>query len=171
MKYVDGYGTKYIVTEEGKIFHNNGSMREIGKGNSGKYRKATLTDSNGFRKQYKVHRLVANAFIEREKGKTHVDHIDGNRLNNSVSNLRWCTDEENQEHRIVQNNHGGEYGIVGNVNTPVKIMHNGIKYHSKSHLARELSKIRGATEGTLRKRIREVIARKGTLYGFPIQIL
>ena len=42
-----------------------------------------------------VHRLVAQAFIEQPEGKEYVDHIDDNRSNNDISNLRWCTQAEN----------------------------------------------------------------------------
>lgn len=47
------------------------------------------------RKHAKVHRLVANAFIPKEPGKTHINHIDGNNQNNSISNLEWVTNAEN----------------------------------------------------------------------------
>lgn len=42
-----------------------------------------------------VHRLVAQAFIPKVEGKDCIDHIDGNTRNNNVSNLRWCTNQEN----------------------------------------------------------------------------
>lgn len=170
MKYIDGYGTKYTITRDGKVF-NNKTGKEIGKGYSGKYKKVQLICENGIKKQYKVHRLVAMHFLDKEEGKDTVDHIDGNRLNNSVDNLRWCTNEENQEHRTLQKNDGREHGVKGNINTPVRIEYNGTEYTSKSHLARELSRERGATEATLKKRIREVLERNGTLYGFPLKVL
>lgn len=53
---------------------------------------------NKKRKYLLAHRLVATAFIPNPDGKTEVNHIDGNRQNNTVGNLEWATRSENMQH-------------------------------------------------------------------------
>lgn len=59
------------------------------------YEQIALVDKNGKRVKKYIHRLVAEAFIPNPKNKPEVDHIDTNRKNNIVDNLRWTTREEN----------------------------------------------------------------------------
>lgn len=61
------------------------------------YKMVTLT-KNSKGKMFKVHRLVALAFIPNPENKPQVNHIDGNKNNNHVSNLEWCTAKENCFH-------------------------------------------------------------------------
>lgn len=55
--------------------------------------------NNNIKKFYFIHTLVILAFVPNLKGKKHVNHIDGIKLNNRADNLEWCTDSENQLHR------------------------------------------------------------------------
>lgn len=82
---------------------DTGVLRDIVRGrivaqhmDSAGYIRTRLASSDGKERKYVVHRLVASTFLPApEEGRTHVDHIDGNRANNCVSNLRWCTQLEN----------------------------------------------------------------------------
>ncbi len=65
-----------------------------------------FSDNNGYMtinlhgKRFRVHRLVANAFIPKIKGKNIINHIDGNKANNYVYNLEWCSYKENSIHAV-----------------------------------------------------------------------
>lgn len=52
----------------------------------------------GVVKSFKVHRLVAGAFLPNKLSKAQVNHKDGDKWNNAVSNLEWCTSSENIQH-------------------------------------------------------------------------
>lgn len=54
---------------------------------------------NGKRQSFKVHRLIATAFRPNPENKPHIDHVNRNRNDNRVTNLRWVTSKENSENR------------------------------------------------------------------------
>ena len=55
-------------------------------------------------KMFKIHRLVAKAFLPNVENKECVDHVYYNKLNNTISNLRWCDLSENQYNRKLNKN-------------------------------------------------------------------
>lgn len=63
------------------------------------------------RKSFLIHRLVAVAFIPCVDGKDCIDHIDGDRTNNFVDNLRWCTKKGNSQFPLARANYAkGQIG-------------------------------------------------------------
>lgn len=74
---------------------------------NGKVLKPQLNKKEGYyrvnlnNKHYYIHRLVADTFFEGDHQKIDVNHIDGNRLNNNISNLEWCTRKENIRHAYI----------------------------------------------------------------------
>ena len=61
------------------------------------YKQVVLTGTDGKRTTISVHRLVAITFMDLQDG-LQVNHRDGDKLNNSLSNLEWCTQEDNMKH-------------------------------------------------------------------------
>ena len=57
-----------------------------------------LTDNQGKRKDYKIHRLVATYYLDNPSNLPIVNHKDGNKTNNHISNLEWCTYSQNCLH-------------------------------------------------------------------------
>lgn len=96
-KWVDipGYEGLYQVSDCGRIAR--GQRIKIPHTDRGGYLTVWLSKDSK-QKNYKVHRLVAQAFIPNPEGKRTVNHIDGNKQNNNLFNLEWATHSENINH-------------------------------------------------------------------------
>ncbi len=91
---------------------------------------------NGKRKGMLIHRAVALTYIPNPYNKAEVNHIDGNKLNNHVSNLEWCTHSENMKHAFktgLANNSGGKNGMSKILlNTETGIYYETVREAAKS---------------------------------------
>lgn len=103
-KNIKGY-ENYQVSNFGRVKRKSGfdeskhyRKEKILKQNNAKGYFQVALYKNKKRKDFKVHRLVCNAFLINNKNKKQVNHKDGNKLNNNISNLEWCTPSENIKH-------------------------------------------------------------------------
>jgi hypothetical protein len=109
-KDVQDYELMYAISSDGEVKSKARVVRTKGGGlrpvrekfNSIRYDKdgyrITHLSKEGKVKTMKIHRLVASAFIPNSTHKPQVNHIDGNKSNNTVTNLEWVTGAENQTH-------------------------------------------------------------------------
>lgn len=100
-KPVKGFEGLYLVSDIGEVYSllTNKCLLPAKKRTG--YLQVTLS-KNTLLSYHLVHRIVAEAFIPNPDGKRQVNHIDGNKSNNSVSNLEWCTCRENIIHSIYE---------------------------------------------------------------------
>ena len=94
-KDVPGYEGLYQVSSVGRIMRD-GRTRKLKSDHMG-YLVVALC-KKGIEKDWKVHRLVALAFLQNPEQKRVVNHIDGDKQNNRVENLEWVTHSENMRH-------------------------------------------------------------------------
>lgn len=103
MKTIKNTNEKYAITEYGRVW----SYPRQGTKTEGMFIK-TYFDVNGYevaplyingkQKHIKIHRLVAETYIRPIKNKLEINHIDGNKQNNHISNLEWVDRSENIQH-------------------------------------------------------------------------
>lgn len=106
-KPIKGFEGIYEVSNLGRLKsfkkHENGYILS-NKNSKGGYFSITLTDyKNNKTKHTRVHRLVAETFIPNPNNYPVVNHIDGNKQNNRVDNLEWCTVQHNVKHALNHN--------------------------------------------------------------------
>ena len=92
----------YSINELGEIRNDiTGKLKKTFIGKKNGYKTVDLWENNKATK-YTIHRLLAENFIPNPENKPTVDHKDGNRLNNSLDNLRWATySEQNSRFKTV----------------------------------------------------------------------
>lgn len=107
----------FIVFEDGRIFK----------------RLDPPVSSSGYKfvrvgeKSYPLHRVIASAFIPNPEDKPQVNHIDGNKTNNAVSNLEWVTHQENVQHAVKLGLRGSKKSLVEKQKPPFSVLASAAK--------------------------------------------
>ena len=99
MKDVIGYEELFSITEDGQIWSKRSSrFLKLNILNGYLAHVTKIGGREGKNVVLKAHRLVAKAYVSNPENKPYVNHKDGDKLNNHVDNLEWCTAKENTQH-------------------------------------------------------------------------
>lgn len=99
-KWISGYEGLYQASNLGNIKSYKRGRELILKPRIDKdsYHKVILADENGIRKEYRLHRLIAQTFLENPNNHPFVNHKDEDVTNNNVNNLEWCDAKYNDNY-------------------------------------------------------------------------
>lgn len=99
-KVIEGTSGLLEVSDEGRVRSNmrDGRILKQQRDNKGYYRVSVTVERK--KMHFKVHRLVAEAFVQNPMSLPQVNHIDGDKLNNRAENLEWVTNIQNAHHAM-----------------------------------------------------------------------
>jgi len=104
---INGY-PNYLIYEDGRIWSKNIKKNKKYELSKFGYKRISLYNKQK-RKCFLIHRLVALHYIPNPNNYVTVDHIDRNKLNNHISNLRWASRSMQNENRNIISNTGEKY--------------------------------------------------------------
>lgn len=141
----------YTITSDGLIYSDNSGLMKTRNRAGTDYQIINLSKLDGSKRTFRVHRLVMMAFNPIENmDELEVNHIDGNKKNNKLENLEWCTASENQIHAfktgLNKSRRGEESNFSKLTNDDVKKI---FELREKGLLQREIAEIVGCTKSNI----------------------
>ena len=143
------YDEKYLVSTFGRVM-NFKTGRILKPEMRKECLRVKVTTKGDKSMSFRIHRLVAEAFIPNPENKECVMHLDGNRLNNSVHNLAWCTALEAYSNFVERDLPPNVYFV--NNRYLVQMNRNGVRYHKCLKTLEEAIACRDATYQVLDKK-------------------
>lgn len=149
-KDVPDYEGYYKISNFGNVYSiKSNLLLKQSKLNKG-YHEVKL-QKNGFKQNFRVHRLVATMFISNPLGLSEVNHIDENKSNNCADNLEWVTRKQNVNHGT--RNERASHSLKESNKRPIlAIFKNGVTTEYSS--ANECARILGLSAGNINSVIR-----------------
>ena len=132
IRTIKGY-TDYFITHEGIVWSKKRN-KIISPYNNGKGYLQIYLWKNKKRKRFYIRRLVIEHFIPNLLNKFQINHKDGNKQNNNINNLEWCTRSENMQH-------ASKNGLMRKKLTEQQVLEIREKYKSGNYTHRQLSKM------------------------------
>lgn len=128
-----GYEDFYLISNYGNLYSKrSGKVIKPILQKSGYYSISTkLGNKSTNTISIRIHRLVAKTFVQNPENKPFVNHKDGNKLNNSVENLEWCTQKENSHHASIN---GLYKGLKGENGTASKLTNEQVNCIRQEHI-------------------------------------
>lgn len=141
----------YSITEEGEVIGKDGVSKLSQFKSVRGYMQVGLYIRGDTKRKYSIHRLVALTYVPNPDNKPQVDHIDGNKLNNHHTNLRWVTGSENVAKAFKQGRVGSRKGKLSGRLTGLYLTHEALAVldtvSNKSKYVSELI-VKGTKTGT-----------------------
>lgn len=137
-KDIKGFEGLYKISNKGRVYSFQ-TCKYLKPGvNKKTMYKAVVLFYNGKSITKKIHRLIAENFIPNPENKPFVDHIDGDRHNNSIDNLKWVTPYENSNNPITKSKQKYKRGMPRpELGKPVMCIETGIVYESANEAYRQ----------------------------------
>lgn len=121
-KQIEGYDN-YMVSNLGRVkslnYNHTGKEQVLKPLKHNKNYLMVILYKNGKYKNFKVHRLVAKTFLPNPDNKPCIDHINTNRSDNRVDNLRWVTQKENNNNPLTKEKQVGKIGKLSPNHKPI----------------------------------------------------
>lgn len=148
---IANYEDKYLISSNGEIFsiYSDCVLKPVT--NSNGYRKVTLTDGAGGTKDVSIHRLVALHFLPNPYQHTQVNHKDGDKSNNTVGNLEWCSATGNIQHALKTNLRPGYMSLA----EKDELVQRVISGEMIKDISKEIGRKQESLAGMLRKRAKD----------------
>ena len=158
-KDIKGYENLYEISNFGNVRNKN---KQIKKQYDNKGYLCVELYKKNKRKHFRIHRLVMMTFNDNSNHKLDINHIDGNKYNNKIDNLEWCTRKENLDHAVRKGLNSQAIRITATKDDLI------IKCYSINTAYNQIKKYEDikCSEHTFNNNVKRALDKNGIYYGY-----